>query len=87
MQKVREVHDALHVWDRRTLQAPVKRMKELKRDLEKLRRGPMNDTSLVAQKELLVRIELLLEQEEMIWVQRAQANWLKHPVSNRRTNR
>ena len=42
------------------------------------------DDSIAAQKELLVRLELLMEQEEMIWVQRARANWLKH--GDRNTN-
>ena len=42
------------------------------------------DDSIAAQKELLVRLEILMEQEEMIWVQRARANWLKH--GDRNTN-
>ena len=44
----------------------------------------MSDDNLAAQKELLLRIELLLEQEELIWVQRARLNWLKH--GDRNTN-
>ena len=57
-------------------------MKKLKRELEILRRGPSTDESLGAQKEILLRLELLLEQEEIIWVQRARANWLKHGDRN-----
>jgi len=30
----------------------------------------MTDESIAAQKEILLRLELLLEQEEIIWVQR-----------------
>ena len=44
----------------------------------------MTDESIAAQKEILLRLELLLEQEEIIWVQRARANWLKH--GDRNTN-
>lgn len=49
-------------------------MKKLKRELEILRRGPLTDETLAAQKEVLLRLELLLEQEEIYWVQRARAN-------------
>jgi hypothetical protein len=54
----------------------------MQKDLEKLQRGPMSDESVAAQKELLVRLELLMEQEELMWVQRARANWLKHGDRN-----
>jgi len=64
MQKTSMVHDELHVWDRETLKGPMRRMKKLKRELEQKRRGLMTDENLAAQKELLVRIELLMEQEE-----------------------
>ena len=64
MRKTSMVHDELHVWDRETLKGPMRRMKKLKRELEQKRRGPMTDENLATQKELLVRIELLMEQEE-----------------------
>jgi hypothetical protein len=66
------------------LKAPARRLKELKRDLEQLRRGPMNDATLASQKEIQAQIEITLEKEEMFWVQRARANWLKH--GDRNTN-
>jgi hypothetical protein len=84
MTKVKAVHEDMHTWDRVVLKKPVQRMKKLKRELEILRRGPVTDESLLAQKEILLRLELLLEQEEIIWVQRARANWLKH--GDRNTN-
>jgi len=40
-------------------------MKKLKKELEKVRRSPMTDENLARQKELLLNIELLLEQEEI----------------------
>jgi len=76
------VHNDLHVWDRELLKKPAQRMKKLKRKLERWRRGPLMDESLAAQKEILLRLELLLEQEEFFWVQRARANWLKHGERN-----
>jgi len=65
MQKTRQVHEDLHTWDREVLKAPVRRMKKLKKELEKVRRRPMTDENLARQKELLLNIELLLEQEEI----------------------
>jgi hypothetical protein len=82
MQKTAQVHDELHVWDREVLKGPTNRIRKMQKDLEKLRRGPMSDESVAAQKELLVRLELLMEQEELMWVQRARANWLKHGDRN-----
>ena len=82
MKKVNAMHKDLHVWDRKVLKKPAHRMKKLKRELERLRRGPLMNESLAAQKEILLRLELLLEQEEIFWVQRARANWLKHREQN-----
>jgi hypothetical protein len=74
---VREIHEDLHKWDKDVLKNPVKRMADLKRDLERLRRGPMTDANMASQKEIMVRLELMLEQEEFFWTQRARVNWLK----------
>jgi len=84
MAKVNAVHSDLHVWDQDVLKKSFLRMKKLRRELERLRRGPMSDESLATQKEILLQLELLLEQEEIVWVQRARANWLKH--GDRNTN-
>jgi len=43
--KVREVHEDLHKWDKEVLKNPARRMSDLKRDLERLR-GPMTDANL-----------------------------------------
>jgi len=37
-------------------------------------KGPLMDANIVAQKKIQVRLELLMEQEELIWVERARAN-------------
>lgn len=39
------VHRELHLWDRDTLKAPYRRLKEMKDELEKLRLGPLTDES------------------------------------------
>jgi hypothetical protein len=82
MQKTTKVHEELHAWDRRELKGPRKRIDLLKKRLEEVRRGPMNDESVAEQTNLLLQIETLLEQEEIHWVQRGRANWLKHGDSN-----
>ena len=46
----------------------------MQKELEGLWRVPLTDDSIAAQKELLVRLELLMEQEELTWIQRAYAN-------------
>ena len=76
------VQSDLHIWDREVLRGPKQRIKKLKKELEKIRRGPVNVDSQARQKEILVLIENLLEQEEIYWVQRGCANWLLHGDRN-----
>jgi hypothetical protein len=80
--KVKDVHEELHQWDREVLKAPAKRISDLKKELERLKRGPMIDANTESQKEIMVRLELMLEQEEIHWFQRARANWLKQGDRN-----
>jgi hypothetical protein len=82
--RVNQVHSDMHMWDKDVLKKPVHQIKKLKRELERLRCGPMTDESMAAHKEILLQLELLLEQEEIYWVQRERANWLKH--GDRNTN-
>lgn len=44
----------------------------------------MNDANTASQKESMVCLELMLEQEEIHWFQRARANWLKQGDRNTR---
>jgi Mg2+ and Co2+ transporter CorA len=81
-EKVNDVHDELHKWDKEVLKSPMKRMKDLQRELERLRRGSMTGANTTSQKEIMVRLELMLEQEEIHWFQRARANWLKQGDRN-----
>lgn len=76
------MHFDLHEWDKEVLKKHVYHIKKLKRELENLRRGEMSDESIAGQKEILLQLELLLEQEGIYWVQRARANWLKHGDRN-----
>jgi hypothetical protein len=79
-EKVRDVHEDLHKWDKDVLKKPEKRIADLKRELERLRRGPTSTANYESQKEIMIWLELMLEQEEIYWLQRARANWLKKEI-------
>lgn len=59
------VHDDLHSWDRDILKGPKKRISKLKKGQERLKCGPISGECRSRQKEILVLIENLLEQEEI----------------------
>jgi hypothetical protein len=52
MQKCGDVHSELHTWDKEVLRGSGRKLKELKQDLESLRRGPMTDAALAAQQKV-----------------------------------
>jgi hypothetical protein len=43
---------------------------------------PLTDESISKQQEIQLKMENLLEQEELYWVQRGRVNWLRHGDQN-----
>lgn len=78
----RAVHVDLHDWDRNILKGPKKRISKLKRELERLKIGPLNPGTRSCQKEVRVLLKNILDQEELYWLQRGRANWLLHGDKN-----
>ena len=66
--RTRAVHADLHTWDRETLKRPKVRIRKLKKEMERLRHGPLNTESRCQKKEIIVVIENILEQEEILWL-------------------
>lgn len=64
------------------LKGPRKCIHALEKELTEVRRGPLTANSVSMEKELLLKIELLLKQEEIQWIQRGRANWLCHGDRN-----
>ena len=80
--KLGHLHGSLHDWDKRVLKCPKKRIRRAQRELEKAMSGPMNVENDEKAKEMAELIELLLQQEELHWLQRSRANWLKQGDRN-----
>jgi hypothetical protein len=76
-QKLGVVHTALHVWDRRVLGEPKRRLKELQVELNKILEGPLSDEATTKVQTIQMEIENIHEQDEIKWVQRSRANWMK----------
>lgn len=50
------------------LKGPIVHIKKLQKELEDARRGPLMDENIDAQKEVQVRLELLMEPGELTWL-------------------
>jgi hypothetical protein len=76
------MHKALHAWDINVLKKPKRHLQQAQRDFEAAMNGPLTEENAEIAKELSNLIELLLEQEEVHWMQRSRANWLQHGDRN-----
>jgi hypothetical protein len=63
------MHKALHAWDNNILKKPKSRLQQAQREYEEAMNGPLTEENTVIAKELSNLIELLLEQEEVHWMQ------------------
>ena len=76
-QKVREVHSALHAWDRQVLKEPRHQLRRLQDELNQIMSGPLTDEATAKIQELQLKIENVHEKEEIKYLQRSHATWLK----------
>jgi hypothetical protein len=76
------MHKALHAWDINVLKKPKRRLQQAQRDFEAAMNSPLTEENAEIAKELSNLIELLLEQEEVHWMQCSRANWLHHGDRN-----
>jgi hypothetical protein len=74
--KLAHLHGMLHAWDTSINKEPRRKLREAQRDLDKTMSGPIDEENETKAKELATVIELLLEQDEIHWLQRSKANWL-----------
>jgi hypothetical protein len=63
------LHGELHAWDDAFLKKTKKRIRQAQRELDNELSGPMNDEKEAIAKEKVALIELLLEQQEVHWLQ------------------
>ena len=81
-EKLNRMHAMFHDWDQRVLKKPKQRLRKAQRDLERVMRGPINDNSEEARKQLSELIEYLLELEEIHMMQMSRISWLKNGDRN-----
>jgi hypothetical protein len=80
--KLGKLHEELQNWDANVLQKPKARLQKAQRELEQAMRGPMNDENEIVAKEMAALVDMLLEQQEIHWMQRSCANWLRQGDRN-----
>jgi hypothetical protein len=76
LNRLGRVHDELHECNNTVLRKPKKRLRKAQREFEKAVSSAITDESEAKALEMANLIEMLLEQEEIHWLQRARANWL-----------
>jgi hypothetical protein len=76
------LHEALHEWDKSMLKDPKKILRKAQREFKKAVSGVISDDSEAKAKEMAELIELLLEKEEIRWLQISRANWLSQGDRN-----
>jgi hypothetical protein len=59
------------------LKKPKRHLRRAQQKLEKVLNGTMCDENDIIAKEMADLVELLLEQEEIHWLQHSRANWLQ----------
>ncbi|KAE8813206.1 LRR receptor-like serine/threonine-protein kinase FLS2 [Hordeum vulgare] len=74
--RLAEVMGALSNWNREVLGDLRKRIKKIKSELEAIRKEPISDHQVRKEQTLSFKLERLEEQENLVWRQRAHANWL-----------
>jgi len=79
---VKEVAAELLDWGRNMLGELEKRIKFLKKALEKCRRSDITRDSVAREEILKYRLDKLENQRELYWKQRATTHWLKHGDRN-----
>jgi hypothetical protein len=80
--KLDQLHSSLHAWDHDFLKKPKHLIRTAQRKLERAMAGPLTTENDLIAKEQAKLIELLLEQEEVHWMQRSQTNWLQNGDHN-----
>jgi hypothetical protein len=61
---------------------PRQHLRELHKELKDVLSGTLTDDAVEKEKEIQIKIKTLLEQDEIYWVQRGRANWLRQVDQN-----
>ncbi|XP_062028887.1 uncharacterized protein LOC133744874 [Rosa rugosa] len=80
--KITKTRRALEKWQQETFRLRQQQMMEVRGKLEVLMDEPMSEAIHIEKKELMVKLQTLLSQEEAFWKQRAKVTWLKEGDCN-----
>jgi hypothetical protein len=81
-QRLRKIAEDLRDWDSNVLGDLEKRIKAIKNELEKVRRGPINQYTVSREHFLREKLDRLELQQDMFWRQRAHVKWLQSGDKN-----